>query len=154
MIRIDYEEFTIDVPIERRMTVEQFLSVADRLERIAGRVHAPASPTYAPAHQPAAHAHASAAHTPHSSHYDFDEHDGQHVFGVHPPTGASAHAPLGVHHDAHGHDDFRFEHEDAERLEYFMDKLARQLAKLEETHTRLERIEKTMLQHGIHAGRS
>ena len=48
-----------------------------------------------------------------------------------------------------GAEDFRFEHEDAQRIEYFMDKLTRQLTKLEETHVRLERIERSMADHGM-----
>ena len=37
MIRIELDEFSIDVPIEKRMTVQQFLAIADRLERISKR---------------------------------------------------------------------------------------------------------------------
>ena len=37
MIRIEIEDFTVDVPIERRMSVAQFLAVADRLERLFGQ---------------------------------------------------------------------------------------------------------------------
>ena len=37
MIRIELDEFSIDIPIEKRMTVQQFLAIADRLERISKR---------------------------------------------------------------------------------------------------------------------
>ncbi len=145
MIRIEYEEFTIDVPIERRMTVDQFLSVADRLERIAGRVHAPVytqpvQPQFTPAPQFTA---APVEHTWHQEHsLPFDDHEGQHALGVHHTSHSTAATPARP-------EEFRFEHEDAQRLEYFMDKLSHQLAKLEETHVRLERIERTMADHGI-----
>jgi hypothetical protein len=134
MIRIDYEEFTIDVPIERRMTVEKFLAIADRLERIAGRAHLE---TREPVHETHWHAPAHASTHVSAPTHRVDHHDreAQHVFGG------------GHEHEAN---DFRFEHEDAERLEYFMDKLARQLEKLEETHSRLERIEGTLAKHGMH----
>lgn len=134
MIRIDYEEFTIDVPIERRMTVEKFLAIADRLERIAGRAHLEVKePVHEMHWQPQpTHTHARPAAPTH--HVDHHDREAQHVFGSH----------------AQATDDFRFEHEDAERLEYFMDKLARQLEKLEETHSRLERIEGTLAHHGLY----
>ncbi len=149
MIRIDYEEFTIDVPIERRMTVEQFLSVADRLERIAGRVQA--APVYAPAtpvySQTQAYAAPVQEHAQHQWHHEhslaFDEHEGQQALGVHHPDPAlHSHMPERT-------EEFRFEHEDAQRIEYFMEKLAKQLTKMEETHLRLERMEHTMADHGL-----
>jgi hypothetical protein len=146
MIRVAIDDFTVDVPIERRMTVDEFLAVADRLERLAGRAHpelmpgygyAPAAPTAWDAHPVAPSGHGAHAH---------DWHAPQHA----PAPQSFAFPPEPDHVPARGHahpdDELRFDHEEAQRLEFFMDRLARQLAKLEETHVRLERLERLMLE--------
>lgn len=116
MIRIELDEFSIDVPIEKRMTVQQFLAVADRLERISKRPR---------------------QHSEYEPEQAYESHDTiQHA-------GFSTSAHEAPHYETtHNAHDFAFEHESAaRRTELLLERVNRRLDGLSDMQSRLERLE-------------
>jgi hypothetical protein len=114
MIRIELDEFSIDVPIEKRMTVQQFLAIADRLERISKR-QKPAADAWGFSNESA-------------PIYDMRD-------TMHQSSGASSHDVA--------HDDFRFEHE-TQGSNGALERVSRQLDGISEMLMRLEKLERRL----------
>lgn len=140
MIRIEVEDFTVDVPIEKQMTVPGFLKVADRLERLFGNRSEPAPRIQEETHHPAPHE---------------PEPDG---FGPAVPSDIVAEEPHHEqpypeqpsfpphhHHEHHEVEAFKFEHEEEARMEYLLSRLLHKLDSVEDIQDRLEALENRML---------
>lgn len=115
MIRIELDEFSIDVPIEKRMTIQQFLAIAERLERISKRTRSNTD----------AWGFTSNSEPVYNTHETIDR-------------GGFSAAPHETPHD----NAFRFEHEAAPG--FSMERVTRQLDGLSEMLARLERLERRL----------